>query len=92
MIYATKLTIGKFYMRSGNVIPFAALGMSDGKSGLSFTDVWNEDMHRVDSANYNFVSYKKIPSINFISFSNIEGIVAEKVVNLNPFTRWWHNI
>lgn len=86
-----KIIIGKIYMKSGNVIPFAAL-KNDVLQGLYYKENWDENGHRITSMKTTFVRYGEIERVNFISGSEVESITVDSTVTLTWFSKWWNNV
>lgn len=68
-----KITYGKFYMKSGNVIPFAAKKLE-----------WTERANEIVSLDYHFVKCDElgIGNVNFINISSIESLVTEGSIEI----------
>lgn len=83
---------GKFYMKSGNIIPFVTICYED-EEPFNYKHVWDEAGKRITEVNnLNFQDWEDIDEVKFIDWSNVEAIIidgdqvvpgwyAEEVVN-----------
>lgn len=61
-----KIIIGKIYMKSGNIIPFAS-------KKFDFKHSWE----RLVETDVSFVKHGDIAKVNFIAWSEVEAMVVE---------------
>ena len=77
-----KVITGKFYMKSGTVIPFATACYTE-EDSFSFNITWDDKGQRITSVeHWNSVPFDGIGIVNFISFSRVECMVADNQIEI----------